>query len=364
VRLRHQFASEKERPPKPVARKRVSRIMRAVKVLFDHDVPFLFSHGGFQIQIEQTLEAVRANGVEVEPVRWWEDRQRGDLVHYFGRPTAGYFKLAKTKGLRVVLLPLLSTVGSRSAPRLCFQSLLFGLSRRALTQSMMARLSWDCFLDADACIANTKLEARLMTYIYGTPAERVHVVPNGIEDIFSKSQPAVRGKWLVCTATITERKRALETAQAAVLAKTPLWIIGKPYSDTDPYGRRFVQFAKQNPDLLRFEGPIDDRTMLARAYREARGFVLLSMAETLSLSSFEAAACECPLLLSDLPWAEETFKDRARYCPIASPVKTAAYLRKFYDDAPMLPPPPKPQSWVEVGAMFKRVYEIALSASR
>src|SRR6185312_16771329 len=133
---------------------------------------------------------------------------------------------------------------------------------------------------------------------------------------------------------ITERKRVLELAQAAALAKTPVWILGKPYAESDPYARRFLAFARQNPQTVRYEGAISDRTQLARIYREARGFVLLSTMETLSLSSSEAAACECPLLLSDLPWARTTYKEHALYCPITSISRTAACLRQFYDLAP------------------------------
>jgi glycosyltransferase involved in cell wall biosynthesis len=149
-----------------------------------------------------------------------------------------------------------------------------------------------------------------------------------------------------------------------VLAKTPIWIIGKPYSDTDPYAVEFLKLAKENPNFIRYEGAIQDRRELAKAYRQARGFVLLSTRETLSLSSFEAAACECPLLLSDLPWARTTFKEQARYCPVTSVTRTAEVLRQFYDDAPNLKPPPKPLSWIGIAQEMKTVYERVLSTSR
>ena len=195
------------------------------------------------------------------------------------------------------------------------------------------------------------------------PKERVHVVPNGVEEIFLNSAPAVRGPWLVCTATITERKRVLELAEAAVVARTPLWIIGKPYSDSDPYAQKFCALTRQQPQILRYEGAISDRARLARIYREARGFVLLSSMESLSLSALEAAACECPLLLSDLPWAHSTFGGHAVYCPVAGPERTAGFLRKFYDDAPSLPPAPKPAAWSEVARQLKAIYEGVLNAA-
>jgi glycosyltransferase involved in cell wall biosynthesis len=139
-----------------------------------------------------------------------------------------------------------------------------------------------------------------------------------------------------------------------------LWVLGKPYGENDPYAIRFMEFAKQHASVIRYEGAVTDRTKLARIYQEARGFVLLSTNESLSLSALEAAACGCPLLLSDLPWARSVFKDAASYCPITSVSRTAAVLRRFSDEAPQKQPPPKPLSWVEVAQRLKAVYEKVL----
>jgi glycosyltransferase involved in cell wall biosynthesis len=183
--------------------------------------------------------------------------------------------------------------------------------------------------------------------------------------VFLKSQPAKRGPWLVCAATITERKRVAELAEAAVRASTPLWVIGKPYAESDAYAQRLMALAKAHSGTLRYEGPIQDRARLAQVYREARGFVLLSAMESLSLSALEAAACECPLLLSRLPWATTVFRKGACYCPVVlSPARTAGFVRQFYDAAPGLKPPPRPLSWLEVGGQLKHLYETLLASSQ
>lgn len=326
-------------------------------------MPFMLTHGGFQIQMEQTIAGIAANNVETDLIRWWDSSQRGDVIHFFGRPGSGYVMMAHLKGIRVVLLPLLTAVGSRSRAKLFAQRVAFAMGRALIPATFQSRIGWDSLLTADAIVANTTWEAHLLTYIYGVPPAKIHIIANGIEDVFVNSPRVERGRYLVCTATIVERKRVLELCQAAVIAGTPVWIIGEPYSKDQPYVQQFFQFAKAHPDLIRYEGGIQDRARLAEAYRQARGFVLLSSSETLSLSSFEAAACECPLLLSDLPWAR-TFKDKAQYCPVSNPENTAKYLRSFYDAAPKLEPPPKPLSWAQIGAQFKRVYEGTLNASR
>jgi glycosyltransferase involved in cell wall biosynthesis len=335
-----------------------------MKVLFDHHTPFSLAHGGFQQQLLQTKAALEQAGVETDYVRWWDAAQRGDIIHFVGRPTADYIAFAHGRGCKVVVAELLTATGSRSRTELALQKLLTGIFRRILPSTFTTRMAWDSYRLADACIANTAWEAHLMNYIFGAPRERVHVVPNGVEEIFLNSAPATRGPWLVCAATITERKRVLELAEAAVLAKTPLWIVGRAYADTDPYAQKFFALAKQQSETLRYEGAISDRAQLARIYREARGFVLLSAMETRSLSAEEAAAGGCPLLLGDLPWARSTFGDHASYCPVVAPERMTEVLRKFYDAAPSLKPPPKPASWNEIALQFKAVYERVLSTSR
>ncbi|HEX4265687.1 MAG TPA: glycosyltransferase family 4 protein [Verrucomicrobiae bacterium] len=331
-----------------------------MRVILDHPNPFLLSHGGFQIQIEQTYNALRHIGVAAEYLRWWDGEQPADIIHFFGLPSPPYIYLAKKKGLRVVLSQLLTGLGSRSPRVLPFQKAVITAARKTLPNVITSRFSWEVFEKVDASIALTDWEAHLMRYMFGAPNEKVHVVANGVEEVFLQNEPAQRGQWLICTATIAERKRVLELAQAAVIAKTPVWIIGKPYADSEPYAQRFLEFARQNAGIIRYEGAISDRAQLARVYREARGFALLSTMESLSLSALESAACGCPLFLSDLPWARTTFKESASYCPIASSSQTAPHLRRFYDAAPTLKVPPKPPTWIDIAGQLKKVYELVL----
>jgi glycosyltransferase involved in cell wall biosynthesis len=337
-----------------------------MKILINCGLPFALAHGGAQIQIERTMAALEAIGLQVEPLRWWDDRQTGDFIHYFGRMPADHIRLAQQKGLRVVMAELLTGPGSRSQEQLCLQKNLNRIIKRLSPRNFTAAFNWESYLLADAHIALTAWEAHLMTYLFDAPQSRVHVVANGVEDVFLNSPPTPRGKWLVCSATITDRKRVLELAEAAVCARTPIWIIGKAYAEGAPYAQRFFALARQHPLIIRYEGAINDRAHLAQIYREARGFVLLSTMESLSLSALEAAACECPLLLSSLPWAHTTFGTAATYCPVTnSTARTAAALHEFYELCPVLPAPKIPlYSWRNVAAQLRSVYEEVLSTSR
>ena len=335
-----------------------------MKILLNYRMPFSLAHGGLVIQIQQTMAALQQLGVDVEPVRWWDENQTGDLIHYFGRMPVDQIHLAQQKRIKVVMAELLTEQGSRSIRQLRIQKLISRTLARVAPRNFTAAFQWDSYHHADACVALTAWEKHLMEYMFGADPARTFVVPNGVETVFFAAPPAPRGPWLVCTATITERKRVLELAQAAVHARTPVWIIGRAYAERDPYAEAFSQLARQHSDIIRFEGGINDRVRLAEIYRSARGFVLLSTMESLSLSALEAAACECPLLLSDLPWARCTFNSAARYCPVNQPAAASAtVLREFYDAAPSLPPPPKPPGWNQIGRELKAVYEAVLRGS-
>ena len=326
-------------------------------ILFDHPEPALLAHGGMLIQIKQTKAALEALGCQVDYVRWWDETQRADVLHYFGRLPAYLLRIARAKGIKVVLGELLTGQGSRPAWQLWGQRQTMRLLRTLAPTRLTQSLRWESHRLADASVALTAWEAHLLHYLFAAPQEKIHIIPNGVEDVFLKSPPAQRGQWLVCTAIITERKRVLELAQAAIQAQTPLWVIGQAFAESDAYAREFVALTRAHPPILRFEGPIVDRAALARAYRESRGFVLLSACESLSLSALEAAACECPLLLADLPWARSTFREHATYCPVPGSTRlTARALRQFYDAAPGLSLPPRPCSWLEVARQLKALY--------
>jgi glycosyltransferase involved in cell wall biosynthesis len=329
-----------------------------MKILFDCQVPALLAHGGAQIQIAKTKEALEREGIGVEYLRWWDLDQKGDVIHFFGRADPTMMRFAQAKGIKYVMSDLLTSQGSRKSWQLKVQGLFERTLRWMVPNILLSRFRWDAYELADAVIVLTSWEAQIVQVLFGTQPERLHVVPNGVEELFfgDKAKPATRGDELVCTATITERKRVLELAEAAAFARVPVRILGKPYGANDAYFKKFVALAEREPDFVRYAGSVSDRHELAGIYQRARGFVLLSTMESLSLSALEAAASGCPLLLSDLPWARCTFGSNATYCPISGTHSTAAVLRDFYDCASTLPTAPPPPTWDAVAGKLLAIY--------
>src|SRR5262249_27340190 len=148
-------------------------LLRCMKILFDHSSPFLLAHGGLQIQIEETKRALEDVGVQVEFLRWWDESQRGDIIHFFGRPGATYIDLARKRDIRVVMSELLTELGSRSRSAIAIQKLIILFARTCFPQAYSAKMYWDAYKKADAMIALTAWEAELMQKVFDAAPERV-----------------------------------------------------------------------------------------------------------------------------------------------------------------------------------------------
>jgi len=349
-----------------------------MKILLDHNEPFLLAHGGFQILIEKTADALRKEGLEVEYLRWWAPTQTGDIIHFFGRANPGSIHFANAKGMKYVMHELLTSQGSRSKAQLQLQGLMNRFLRRVLPSSFRLPLRWDSYKMADAIIASTEWEAWIMRTLFDVDPARLHVVPTGVDEAFWRGAPMANREarianassplstfsnpqFLVTLSTITERKRVVELAEAATLAKVPLLVIGRPYSETDAYYLRFLGLVQRSGGVVSHRMGPSDPAQLAPLLHAARGFVLLSTMETQSTAALAAAAAGCPLLLTDLPWARTTFGENASYVKssfVDEPRHRviSATLRWFYNSAGSLPLPPRPASWADVARHLVEIY--------
>ncbi len=332
-----------------------------MKVLIDHNLPFLLAHGGLQIQIERTKASLEAHGVEVEYLRWFDEGQSGNIIHYFGRAMPGHIRFAQQKGMKYVMSDLLTGQGSRPLPLLRLQGVFHRVFEALLPPIFRDMPRWSSYREADAVLALTPYEARLMQILFRADPRKMHIATVGIDEMFFAPEGVTKKDYLISTATIHPRKRNLETARAAVRAKVPLVFTGKPYSQDDPYFQEFLQVVQANPRLLTYHGFLPRREDLAAIYHQARGFVLLSAMESLSASALEAVASRCPLLLSDLPWARDTFGDQATYCRGRSEAAMSRALRDFHQRAHELPLAKQPPTWLEVGAEIAGIYRRLLS---
>jgi glycosyltransferase involved in cell wall biosynthesis len=328
-----------------------------MRILVDHSSPFVFAHGGLRVQVEQTVQALKEIGVDVDFVRWWDPELRGDIIHFFATPSLAYVVHAKKAGWPIVVKPLLSETSNRPDWKISLQALLTRmLLSLPFAEGVKNQLTWRTFAQCSRVVVGLKAEKDALTRIFRVRDSAVAVVPLGVSKQFLQAEKGKRqDDHLISTGTITAVKGSVELARLAHAAKTPVLFVGKPFDCNDPYWLEFRRLVDDR--VVKYRPHIDDPGEMIQLLRGARGFVLFSRFENWSLSASEAVACGLPLLLPRQKWALERFGTQVRYFPSGSWQSQVSALRRFYDDCPHLAPPGiHLHSWTEVAQQLKSVY--------
>jgi glycosyltransferase involved in cell wall biosynthesis len=329
-----------------------------MKVLFSHSLPFFLAHGGSQTLIEALMRELAGLGVQVEPVRWWDENQTGDIIHYIGRPDRLSINLAHEKKFKVVMTDLLDQTASRGTLRLFLQRRAIR-SIRLMARGLAGNFSWGIYKEIDAMVYAVGHEWEVAKYLFDANPQRGHVIPHGLEEKALKqlSIPAPEEDYLVSVATISPRKNTVLLAQAARLAKVPIVFLGKPFSTDNDYFLRFKELA--DGQYVRYPGFVSEEEKY-RLLRGARGFALLSKFESGCIAVYEAAAAGLPLFLSDLPWASRSYPQASNLhlAELRTAKSIASDLGRFYQQAHRMRETTFPVlSWRDVAGEYLRLYE-------
>jgi len=334
-----------------------------MKVLIDCPVPAMFTHGGTQIQIEQTKAGLEAAGVEVEFLRWWDHAQRGDLVHFFSTASNAYLNLARAAGTPVVMTNLFTDACNRSAARLRRQGWLMQAALKIpFGNQLKGQLNWRTYGNATHNVVGLECEKNVLETVYRVPVEKISIVPLGLSENYLRAGHGRReAGHLICTGTITQRKNCVELAELARAAEVPILFVGKPYQPDDPYWLRFEKLIDQR--FVKYKTHTESEIEMAGLLKASRGFALMSQFENWCLSAHEAVACGLPVLVPDQNWSRERFGDAARYFKtIGFNADNVNRLKSFYAEAPTLPAPAiKLHSWLEAAQELKKVYAQVLA---
>ena len=309
-----------------------------------------------QVQIERSIAGLSTIGVTAEPARWWDDQQRGNVLHQFGQIAEGTVNLAHRQGMKVVTTLLLSQPCNRSAAQLWLRKWMIGALRRLPTGGQSS--VWASCAACDHIIVGLEAEKRVVVENYRVAPEKISTVPLGLSENFLKAAPASRdGNYLITVGTIAPVKRSLELARLAKQAQVPVKFVGKPFAADNDYWKEFSKLV--DGKWVLHQPHVSSEEELIQLYRAARGFVLTSHYENWSFAAHEAAACGLPLLLMDLPWSRERFGNQAKYFPrVWNENSFVPIFKSFYEQARNAPAPRiQLWSWLQVAEQLKRVYE-------
>ena len=140
----------------------------------------------------------------------------------------------------------------------------------------------------DRVIAVSEFSKRETVALTGIDAERVDVVPSGVEPVFTAEGPAAEGEYALAVGTVEPRKNLPRAIEAAGRAGLELRVVGDP-------GWGDVTIAGAHVRRLGF---VPDEE-LAALYRGARCLVFPSLYEGFGIPAAEAMACGTPVVTSE-----------------------------------------------------------------
>ena len=178
---------------------------------------------------------------------------------------------------------------------------------------------------AKMLLPNSDSEYRRVMKAYPS-AVKYSVVPNGIDpQLFQYDDSIVKDDNLVlCVARIEGIKNQLNLIKALNNTRFRLVLIGAHSPNQQAYYQGCKNIAAAN---IQFIEHLPQQELVAY-YQKARVHILPSWFETTGLSSLEAAAMGCNLVITDKGDTREYFEDHVIYCDPASPQSILATVEQ------------------------------------
>lgn len=300
-----------------------------------HSPAAVVARGGLWIQAQKTAEALRSLGVEVfvSPSPESNPLQSFDLCHVMGANMATYHVARELfrKGMPLVISPVFFSQHT-------FPFLRFALSVQKILNKFVHGLWTDYGFIAEiaqwsrAVLPNTQAEAMLLQQGFRTRQEKIHVVPNGVDERFSSSTPNLfRNRYgienfILNVGNFGEgRKNTLRLIRVLEKIDRPAVIIGQ--AENPEYFERCRNEASRNPRLLLLDELANDSDMLASAYAACDVFVLPSLYETPGIAALEAGLAGAKIVITKYGGTTEYFGQWAEYVEPMSDESIALGIR-------------------------------------
>lgn len=180
--------------------------------------------------------------------------------------------------------------------------------------------------NAAMLLPNSHNEYKRLTEHYHTPA-RYKVIPNAINpSLFNNKLPVEDrdDKRVICVGRIEGRKNQLNLIRAVRGTSYKLVLIGSPSANQLKYYEACKAEAGPNVSFIN----LIPQQELIKYYQSAKVHVLASWFETTGLSSLEAAAMGCNIVVTEKGDTREYYENYAYYCDPSSPASILSAIEK------------------------------------
>lgn len=337
------------------------------RILFQSRKTLFTVPGGDTIQIMKTAEYLRMFGCHVDISTDLEpDVSRYDLIHLFNlmRPQEIYIQALNGKkyGKKVALSPIYGpyTEYYRNEYENLIELLLCKLKPdhreylkiigRALLNGEVHKgtlvflkkgpreLQKQILKMIDILLPNAEGELkRVIEHFPEAKGKKYVIVPNSIDTkLFNREVTEITPEiekfrnCVLCVGRLEGRKSQLKLIRAMKGLPWPLVLIGKPAKNHSAYVKKIKQEMGPNVYLI---GQVD-HSQLPKFYKVAKVHALVSWMETPGLSSLEAGAMGCNLVITDKGDTREYFDNYAFYCNPKSIDSIREAIIKAYEAPP------------------------------
>ncbi|HEY6504889.1 MAG TPA: glycosyltransferase family 4 protein [Chitinophagaceae bacterium] len=294
-------------------------------------------HGGITVQVLETAKYLRELGADVV-IRLTDEKinyAEFDLLHFFDitRPANILYHIERTNKPFVLSPVLIDYSEYDKQHRRGIPGFILRMFSTDTNEYIKAVSRWFLRKDklqskkylwkgqgrsiryilekAEMILPNSKKEYDQLKETYAVDKPYV-VVPNGIDDrLFRPDNSALKDEKLVlCAARIEGVKNQLNLVKALNNTEYNLLLIGDVSPNQKEYYRHCREAASAN---IKFISRLPQEELL-QYYRKVKVHILPSWFETCGLSSLEAAAMGCNIVITNKGFSREYFGDEALYC--------------------------------------------------
>jgi glycosyltransferase involved in cell wall biosynthesis len=170
---------------------------------------------------------------------------------------------------------------------------------------------------AHRIIAVSEFTRRELVELLDVPPDKIAVVPNGVDDEFTREGAAAPGDYVLAVGTLEPRKNLGRLVEAAQRSDVELRVVGaRGWGDVEVGGNG-----------VRWLGEVDDAE-LARLYRGALCLAYPSLYEGFGIPVLEAMACGAPVVTTRGSAMEELADGAAVLVDAYDPAEIAAGIER------------------------------------
>jgi|GEM_PF-2604547 glycosyltransferase involved in cell wall biosynthesis len=330
-----------------------------MKILISDVTDSYIFPGGKQVLVHKLLQNLIDIGIDVEFENWHDPNLKPDVVHFLGFNNLYKLKKLKAQGCKLILTHIMDHWTSRSDRDKNIQ-LVKNWFFKKLPVQFFPMFPWTALDIFDHIVYLHEEDRKSAIKLYGINPEKSSVIPHAVDSLVQFESNSPSDNYLICVASIYERKNSLLTARICNELQIPIIFIGPSWEKNSDY---FKEFSKEmtggSSQYLGFVSEEEKQVLL----KNAKGFVLLSEAESGCIAIYEAATYGLPILISDLPWAKSYSNPiNLFWTNVRNKDELKVNMKSFYENAQKsLQASFKIMVWKEIAEKYADVYKKCLS---